>query len=79
MKARSPLYVNLMPRYRSLCEPHMPDPVRTYVAAKEITQHAPPTSDTQFQCIERERGLVRIVQAVAEQSTSSSTCVQCDE
>ncbi len=56
-----------MPRYRSLCEPCMPDPTQVYVTAEEITQHTPPTSDTQFQCIERERGLLHIVQAIAEQ------------
>ncbi len=45
-----------------------------YVAAEEATQYAPPTSDMQFQHTEKERGLVHVVQAVAEQSTSSSMC-----
>ncbi len=46
LSARSPLYVNLMPRYVSLYEPHMPDPLQMYVAAEETTQHVSPTSDT---------------------------------
>ncbi len=48
------LYVNFMLRYHSLCEPCTPDPSQMYVTAKETTQHTPLTSDTRFQCIERE-------------------------
>ncbi len=68
-----------MPRYRSLCEPRMPNTSHVYVAAKKVTLHAPSTSDTRFQCIKKERGLVYVVQAVAEQSTSSSMRIQCDK
>ncbi len=60
-----------MPRYRSLCEPHILDPSQTYVTAKKMTQHVLPTCDAQFQCTETERRLVRDIQAIADQSTSS--------
>ncbi len=55
LRACSSLYINLMPRYHSLCEPCTLDPSQTYVAAEETTQHTLPTNDTQFQCIQ-ERG-----------------------
>ncbi len=62
-----------MPKYHSLCESHMLDPSQMYVAAEKMTQHTLPTSDMQFQCEERERGLVHIVQAVAEQYSRTWT------